>query len=172
MCSQPIATRNPYPFVFGVAVAAVFPLVWTANYFGYAQVDGGDSIWATLFVWLFAFPVAVWSVYSCWIATPYIVLAGRELRLCSMTTPWKTTTIATDEILEISTFWLPGTTRCMIAFRLSANSYRATAGDWAWAKRGNGWVYFHMLHSAIDPHVAAKRISDATGIAYTLEKFE
>ncbi|MEO9592653.1 hypothetical protein [Rhodopirellula bahusiensis] len=86
-----------------------------------------------------------------------------------MMTPWKTTIIVAEDVLELSTHWLPQTTRCMIAFRLTATAYQATAGDWAWAKRSDGWVYFHLSHAATDPHVAAKRISAATGIKYTRE---
>jgi hypothetical protein len=165
-----IVKRNPSPSYFAIGICSVFVLTWIANQFGYAQVDGANTIWAVLFVFLFALPILMFSAYSAFTTTPYIELSDREVKFCSVNTPWKTTGIRTDDIIELSTHWIPRTTRCMLSLRLSETAYHATVGDWTWAKRGDGWVHFHMMHSGIDPHSAAKMLSEVTGIPYTIEQ--
>jgi len=162
--------RNPNPSYAAIGICLIFVLAWIANRFGYARIDGGDTIWAAVFVWLFVLPILMFSAYSVVTTTPYIEVSNHEVRFCSINTPWKTTGIRTDDIIELSTYWIPRTTRCMLSLRLSASAYNATDGDWTWAKRGNGWVHFHMMHSDIDPHSAAKMLSEATGIPYTIEQ--
>jgi len=166
-----IATRNPTPYVLAAALASVFPVVWIANWLGYSDVDGGKTILAALFVWLFAVPAMLFSFYSCSVVTPYIELVGTEVRFCSMNTPWKVVRIQVSDILEISTLWLPNTTHSMISLRLSDDAYQKTAGDWTWAKRAKGWVYFQLVNSATDPHKAAKKLSGLTGIHYAIEDY-
>lgn len=162
--------RNLNPSYFSFGICSIFVLAWVANKLGYAHIDGGDTMWAAMFVWLFGLTTLVFSAYSAFTTTPCVELSDHEVTFCSFNTPWKTTRISIDDILELSTQRIPRTTQCLPSLRLSASAYSATDGDWTWAKRGDGWVHFHMMHSDVDPHSAAKMLSEVTGIPYTIER--
>ena len=165
-----IAKRNSYPYLFASAVGSGFLIAWISKWLGDADVNAGGTVWITTFVWLFAVPATLFSIYSFSVTTPYIELVGQDLQFCSMNTPWKITNIPASDVLEISTYWIPHTTRCMITLRLSDAAYRNAAHDWTWVKRSNGWVYFHLGNSSTNPHMAAKTLAHAINVTYTIEE--